>query len=228
MKTVTLRKAFLVSAAICALALSVPKAVRADVASSGPINNGMWYQFWRTSDYGVSFNQNYNGNYSVSWNSNVTDFTCGVGWATGDWRQVGYNCGAFSMNGFGSFGLYGWFTSPPGSGQPDTEYYIIEMSAGNHASGTYYGSINADGGTYDIYHNYNPNNHGISGAPLEQWISVRRGNNTVGRNHTISTWIHYNAWASLGWRRGNWNSQVLGVEGGFGGSGYVNATAWWN
>ncbi len=145
-----LLQALLCATSICVLALSGPQMAKADVASSGPINNGVWYQFWRTTDQGVSFNQNNNGNFSVSWNNQVTDFTCGVGWETGDWRQVGYNCGAFSMSGFGSFGVYGWFTSPPGSGYPDTEYYIIEMSAGNHASGDYYGSVTADGGTYDI------------------------------------------------------------------------------
>ncbi len=132
------------------------------------------------------------------------------------------------MNGFGHFGVYGWFTRPSGTNYPDTEYYIVEMSGGNPPTGAYYGTVTADGGTYDVYHNYLSNQTGISGAPLEQWISVRRGNAPTGQNRTVSTWLHFNKWQSLGWRMGNWNYQILGVEGGFGGNGSVNATAWWN
>ena len=208
----------------CSLVFGGTSAVKADTYVSGNINNGEWYQFWDNSD-GPSFNQNGQGNYSVWWSNYGGDFTCGTGWSTGSWQSIGYNCGAFSMNGFGMFGIYGWFTSR-GPGLPDTEYYVVEISAGSGPGGTYYGSFYTDGAWYNIYHNYFPNRTGLSGAPLEQWISVRQGNNTVGQNHVVTITHHFNAWKKLGWRIGNFNYQIVGTEGGFGSSGYVNATAW--
>ena len=52
------------------------------------------------------------GNYSVSFN-NCPDFTCGKGWNPGgSARTIGYNCGAYSNSGGGSFAVYGWTTGP--------------------------------------------------------------------------------------------------------------------
>ena len=222
------------ASSICVLALSVPNPAKAD----NPINNGMAYFNWESSG-GPSFSQNGNGNYSASWSGYGGDFTTGTGWCTWygnlpsapwPWVQIGYNCGAFSMSGgFGSFGGYGWFTAPY-AGRVDTEFYIVEMSGGNplYLQGGQIGTVNSDGGTYKIYHNYFPSQHGISGAPLEQWISIRQGNNSAGQNHYISLWNHFNAWQSLGWQMGNFDDVRMSTEGGGGGSGYVNATAWLN
>lgn len=207
----------------------------AQTSQSYAINNGMTFSFWDDSN-GPSWGQNNNGNFWVSWsnygNNNSGDFTTGTGWAAYNGQQqpaaVGYNVGAFSMSGFGMVGVYGWFLGA-NYGYPDTEYYIVEMSAGSGPGGTYYGSFTSDGATYNIYHNYNPNGRGLNGNNpygQEQWISVRQGNNSSGQNHVVHTANHFNAWKSLGWRPGAWNSTGLTVEGGFGGSGYVNGTAW--
>jgi len=260
MKANTLFKTLLLGTAICGLTLSVaPQAYAQTVTLTDPMDGnphwdtqGYYYSFWHDSVSGPSFTYgngpSNGGNFSITWGNPwanpptpygswqtsppVGDFTCGLGWAQGWWyHSIGYNCGAFTMNGFGMFGVYGWFKHPDGSDLPDTEYYIVEMSAGQGPGGTLYGSVTTDGGTYDIYHAVplNPNGShktGKFGSYLEQWISVRRGNNSVGINHTVTMANHFNAWQNLGWRQGIFDVQYLAVEGGYGGSGYVNATTW--
>jgi len=231
-----------VAASICALALSSPKVALAHFG----INNNMTYfqSMYADNGTGRSFSQNNNGNFAVSWDSSFTgEFTTGTGWSTWyntitspfPWIQVGYNCGAFnaSSNGSASLSCYGWFLAP-NSGAVDTEFYIVEMSNGHPLGlqGGPIGSVNADGGTYLIYHNFwgwnDPNHRGLSGAPLEQWISIRQGNNTVGQNHGVSTWLHFNAWQSLGWNMGNFCNMEMSAEAYNGSSGYVNCSTWHN
>lgn len=228
----TLFQSLLCATSICALALSVTPKAHADTTNTGWTSNGLWYTYWADSG-NANFTLGGGGNFDVQWNGSVHDFTCGIGWQTGDWRQIGYNCGIFNMSSgaFGMFGVYGW-TKHTSANPFDTEYYIVEMSAGNGPGGQWRGTVNADGGTYDIYYSQpmtnGQHNTGIWGAWLEQWISVRRGNAPTGQNRTVSTWLHFNKWQQLGWVMGTWGDQKLGVEGGFGGSGRVNATAWWN
>jgi endo-1,4-beta-xylanase len=244
MKFNAMVKSLLLATSVCALAISMTARAHAYSQFTG-INNGLAFQFWDTNDNnnsgGPSFAQNGSGNYWVSWSNYNGDFTTGTGWwqgVNGDngyVSNVGYNAGAYSQQGGGCFGIYGWFLGV-NYGYPDTEYYIIEMSAGAGPGGTHYGSFSSDGATYDVYHNYNPNGRGLNGNNpngQEQWISVRRGNNSTGQNHNVNVAAHFNTWKSLGWRMGAFSSEELVTEGwggpSFGGgysAGYVNATVW--
>ena len=223
----SLCSAALATVGVCALVFGGTSAAKADTYNYGNINNGMWYQFWDNSD-GPSFNQNGQGNYSVWWGNYGGDFTCGTGWSTGSWQNIGYDVGSFSMNGFGMVGVYGW-TLGKNYGYPDTEYYVVEMSAGSGPGGTYYGSFYTDNAWYNVYHNFNPSGTGLhkdNPNGQEQWISVRQGNSNVNQLNVVTIANHFNEWQSLGWRMGDFDYQILGTEGGFGGSGYVNGTAW--
>ena len=245
MKKIT---SLLLATTVSILLLAVAHSVN---AGDIPINNNtMVFSEWDNGVPGMNYSQNYQGNYAANWNftggnNNGGDFTIGAGWNAGingvpptfPWISIGYNAGQCEIHGFGQFGAYGWFVAQ-GSVWTDTEFYITDICdhspLGNPTRGTWLGTVYADGDTYDVYHSYPVYNadgtqrYGINGHPLEQWVDVRRHNQSTGVNNTISTWIHFSNWQSLGWNMGQYYSMELGTEGGFGGYGQVNATAWWN
>jgi endo-1,4-beta-xylanase len=184
-------------------------------------NNGYFYSFWRSTSSGsLSMTLGSGGNYAVSWSNFPGDFTCGKGWNPGGYRTVGYNCGYYSNSGGGSLAVYGWTTGPL------VEYYINEMWSGSAPGGTYVGTVNTDGATYNIYKHQQVNQPSIQGtATFWQYISTRQSPNSQGQNHTVTTGNHFNAWASHGMNLGNFNYMILLTEG-WNGSGYVNATVW--
>ncbi|MGE5845618.1 MAG: glycoside hydrolase family 11 protein [Ignavibacteria bacterium] len=189
-------------------------------------HDGYFWSLW-TSD-GLTGSVNYSngsgGNYSVSWNCNG-NFTCGKGWSTGSLtRIVGYNCGAYSQSGGGgSFGYYGW------SRNPLREYYVNEKWPGSRPTGTSMGTINSDGGTYNLYRNQRVNAPSIDGTQtFWQIFSTRTSQNSTGQNHTITFANHANAWASAGWGLGSDLSPaaILLTEAWGQSNGYANATVW--
>lgn len=180
-------------------------------------NGGFYYSFWTAGTGTADMTLGSAGNYSVSW-SNVGDFTCGKGWATGSGHSVGYNAGAYSNSGGGSLALYGWTTNPL------VEYYIAESWSQVTYNATKVGTVYTDGDTYDIYKHQQVNAPSIlgNGQTFWQYISVRRNQRTAG---TITTQNHFNAWASLGLGLGTQNMQIMLTEG-WNGSGYSNVTVW--
>jgi len=225
----------LCAASICALSLSVAHQAKAQVTN---ISNGMGYQLWTDGTPGPSFSNNGTGGFTASWsnygsyqtNPVYGDFTTGVGWWKGtngnNWLYpnivVGYNCGQFSMSGFGDFGLYGWFSRPGW----DTEYYIKEMTANGQTDPNPIDTFTSDGATYNVYHVFPPGGKGINNQPLEQWISERVGNAPIKTNTNITVGNHFARWIKDGFSMGTWSSVEVGCEGGYGGSGAVNASAW--
>jgi endo-1,4-beta-xylanase len=180
-------------------------------------NNGYFYSLYTsggsstmtlTDDYG-------GGNYSISW-SNVNDVVGGKGWNPGGAMSVGYNVG--SANGYNNISVYGWTTNPL------VEYYICEF--GSVANGTFKGSVNSDGHTYDTYEHEQVNQPSIEGtATFEQYLD-NWGGSSIGSNHTVTTGNHFKNWKSLGMPMGSFNYMILGTESYGGRSGYVNATVW--
>jgi endo-1,4-beta-xylanase len=182
--------------------------------STGTIDS-YFYSFY-TSGTGSACMTDSGSSYTTSW-SGAGDFVAGVGWSTGSAQNVTYSA-SFDPSGDAYLSLYGWTTSPL------VEYYITDDWSGYDPSSgaTYMGSVNADGGTYDLYEDERVNEPSIEGtATFEQYWAVRTSSVT---SDTIDTSTIFSAWASHGMDLGSYNYQILATEGFNGGSGSSSVT----
>lgn len=124
--------------------------------------------------------------------------------------------------------VYGWTVNPL------IEYYITDSyatdpSSDSSAGFTFKGTVNSDGGTYNIYTAPRVNAGSIIGnADFTQYWSIRTTPRVGG---TITTANHFNAWANLGMNLGTFDAsqycyQILSTEGLYGSSGYSAITVW--
>ncbi|KAH9915585.1 putative endo-1,4-beta-xylanase [Epithele typhae] len=168
-------------------------------------NNGYFYTVYSDSGVTGSYSNGGGGSYSVNWGGSG-DMVVGKGWNPGSARTINYS-GSFKPNGNGYLSVYGWSTSPL------IEYYIVESyGTYNPSTGaTYKGTVNSDGGTYNIYTAQRVNAPSIQGTQtFTQFWSVRTSKRVGG---TVTTANHFNAWKKLGMSLGTFNYQILATEG---------------
>jgi endo-1,4-beta-xylanase len=207
----------------CALALAtmavvLPSTARAATtvcSNQTGTNGGMYYQMY-VSTGSACITLNSSNSYSTTW-SGIGDFVAGVGWNPGNSTTKSFTSSLSASGGTSLISLYGWSTNPL------VEYYVMENYAGSPpTAGTFMGTVNSDGGTYDIYEHQQVNQPSIEGTTtFEQYLAIRTSPTSSG---TITTQNFFNAWASHGMNLGTLNYQIMATESFGGGSGNSSVT----
>lgn len=175
-------------------------------------HGGYDYEFWKDTGGSGSMTLNSGGTFSAEW-SNVNNILFRKGKKfneTQTHQQIGnmsITYGAnYQPNGNSYLTVYGW------SVDPLVEFYIVDSWGSWRPPGsTPKGTINVDGGTYDIYETTRTQQPSIKGtATFQQYWSVRTSKRTSG---TISVSEHFKAWERLGMQMGKMYEVALTVEG---------------
>ena len=171
-------------------------------------NGGFFYTFWK--DTGSACMTGLWRQLRRKLNLGSGNLVVGKGWSTGSSsRRMGYNAGIWQPNGNAYLALYGWTRNPL------IEYYVVDSwGTFRPPGGTSIGTVNTDGGTYQIYRTQRVNAPSIDGTrTFYQYWSVRTSKRPTGSNQTITFANHVNAWRNLGLNLGSHVYQVMATEG---------------
>jgi endo-1,4-beta-xylanase len=194
----------LVVTAVTVAGTAHAEADRTVTANEEGTHNGYFFSYWKDSG-DVTMTLGPAGNYRVQWASGTNHTIVGKGWNPGARRVVNYS-GTWRSNGYGHLALYGWTRDPL------TEYYVVETfgTLTPSAGAARLGTIQSDGGTYDLYRSLWVNKPSIDGiATYYQYWSVRRQKRVGG---TITVGNHFDGWGRSGLELGTHAYQILATE----------------
>ncbi|WP_308016475.1 glycoside hydrolase family 11 protein [Jidongwangia harbinensis] len=180
------------------------EADRTITANEEGTHNGYFFSYWKDSG-DVTMTLGPAGNYRVRWANGTNNTVVGKGWNPGTRRVVNYS-GTWRSNGNSWLALYGWTRNPL------VEYYVVETFGTliPTAGASRLGTIQSDGGTYDVYRSLRVNQLSIDGiATFYQYWSVRRQKRVGG---TITVGNHFDAWVRYGAQLGTHHYQILATE----------------
>lgn len=165
---------------------------------------GYTYEYWK--DQGSGCLTNTADGFSVEW-SDINNLLGRKGIRPGSSSHVVTYDANYQPNGNSYLCVYGW------SQGPLAEYYIVESWGTWRPPGGegFMGTVDSDGGTYDIYRTERVNQPSIDGTQtFYQYWSVRQSQRTSG---TVTVANHFNAWASHGMNMGSIYEVSVTVEG---------------
>ena len=175
--------------------------------------DGYDYELWKDSGT-TSMVLKDAGSFSCEWSDiNNALFRKGKKFKEGEQKPydemgtitIDYGCD-YNPDGNSYLCVYGW------SLDPLIEYYIVDSwGSWRPVQGKLKGTIEADGGTYEVYEAERVEQPSIQGTTtFKQYWSVRTEKKTAG---TISVSEHFKAWEKLGLHLGSLYEVSLNVEG---------------
>ncbi|MBN1118619.1 MAG: glycoside hydrolase family 11 protein [Bacteroidales bacterium] len=190
-----------------------------DISRYAGEKDGYRYELWNQNGQGTAcMTLGEGARFSGEWDS-IYNYLARVGLGFDETQthdEIGtfystYDCdyNPTTASGNSYLSIYGWTTNPL------KEFYIVEdwrnwipsMAAGTEKKGT----IEVNGGIYDIYESNRVNQPSIIGeATFKQYFSIRRDTRNSG---TIDISAHFNKWESLGMEMGNMYEVSFVVEG---------------
>lgn len=189
-------------------------------------HEGFFFTFWK--DGGTAcMSLGAKGHYSTRYDlvDGRNNLVAGLGWKTGSpARSVVYRADRFEAGDNSYLTLYGW------SVDPLIEYYVVDSwGAAFKPPGPgaeVLGTVESDGGTYEIYRTQRVNQPSIRGrTTFYQYWSVRTEKRDLGIPATITFANHVEAWRKLRQELGRMDYQVMATEG-FGSRGGSEVTVW--
>jgi endo-1,4-beta-xylanase len=167
---------------------------------------GLTYEFWRDTGGGCMVAKA--DGFSIEWDDD-NNVLARKGVRPGTGNEVFSYAADYAADGTSFMGVYGWTQNPL------IEYYIVDSWGGGRPPGSRgerLGSVEADGGTYDIYRTQQVDKPSIEPnvTTFYQYWSVRTSKRSCG---TISVGKHFDAWESVGLDMGRFYEVSFVVEG---------------
>lgn len=187
-------------------------------------HDGFYFTFWKDGG-DACMKLGADGSYTIDYRLGRSNLVAGTGWNPGSTRRkVGYNAATFEAGTNSYLTLYGWTTDPL------IEYYVVDSWGSNFTppgeDAPVLGTIEVDGGTYNIYRTQRVNKPSIRGTQtFYQYWSVRTERRPTGIDQTIDFPAHVAAWETHGLRLGKMNYQVMATEG-YGSTGKASLRVW--
>jgi len=165
---------------------------------------GLTYEIWTDGTPGCMTNTA--RGFKAEWTKGNDNYLARKGVRPGSKSPVVTYSAKYQPNGVSYLAIYGW------TQKPLIEYYIVDSWGGWRPPGTrVIGTVNANGGTYDIYTATRVNKPSIEGTKtFTQFWSVRQTKRTSG---IITVASHFEAWAKFGLTMGTFYEVSLVIEG---------------